>query len=161
MTLHTLTKTPAFVTFALTLAVASLTACGDKTENPPVANNATNPAEKDVPMSAKPAEGKAQPIAVDEETKADKGSKGVTVASGTAMTMNEPTSATGHNEKVIAVTADSHTDSTAEGTADNSGMDKISENDQVIDETPASPDAPKAQEEKSQISNAPTGHKKK
>lgn len=155
----TLGKLPFSGSFAIAMlcAITSLTACSDKPENPPVSNTPTNQTEKDVPMSAKPADTKAQPIAVGEEGKAE---TGAVVASGTAGIEN-PTTADSASAKVVPVVVESGTDATAEGGADNSGMDKISENDQVIDDTPASPDAPKAQEEKSEISNAPTGTKKK
>lgn len=148
----------------ITLVTASLllsgmlVACGNKPENPTVGNT-TNTAEKEVPMSAKPADTKGKPVAIGEEDKAEKGS---VVTSDTAST-NAPvhaSSSTNSTNNVVPVVADSSVAAIAEGGADNSGMDKISENDQVIDDAPASPDAPKAPEENTQISNSPTKHKK-
>lgn len=133
-----------------------LIACGNKPENPAVGSAGAT--EKDVPMSAKPADVKEKPIAVGEE-----GKVGVVAVTSGTVTTDMPMSPTASKDNVVPVIVDSSTDATAEGGVDNSGMDKISESDQVIDDAPASPDAPKAQEgaeAKSDISNRPTTPKK-
>ena len=134
-----------------------LIACGNKPENPAVGSAGAT--EKDVPMSAKPADVKEKPIAVGEE-----GKVGEVVATSSKVATDMPISATAATDNIVPVIVDSNTDATAEDGVDNSGMDKISESDQVIDDAPASPDAPKAQEgaeAKSGISNQPTTPKNK
>lgn len=140
-----------------------LTGCG-KSGDKAIKNDEVKSVEKEVPMSAAPAKTKEAPIAVGE----DSHTKAVapiasSAAEGTVIEPPAPKEATnekvgkGKNKKASAVDGTSN----AEGEADNSAMDSISENDQVIDDAPASPDAPQAKEgsAKATVKNEPV-HKK-
>lgn len=130
----------------------ALMACEKKAENPPIKNSDTFPEQKDVTMSAAPADKKEAPIAVADEGKAKaEVIKATSVPEGTVIT------GTTTEEKMVTTKTDAKAPKTAKGKAaggeeddeeDNSGMDSISENDEVVDDSPASPDAPTAKEDK-------------
>ena len=78
----------------------------------------------------------------------EKNSAAVTEANATVDAGPDATSASGTATPVDAMPASSAEAEAAEdGGADNSDMDKITENDTVIDNAPASPNAPKASDD--------------
>ena len=75
----------------------------------------------------------------------EKNSAAVTEANATVDAGPDATNASGTATTVDAMPAsNTEADATDDGGADNSDMDKITENDTVIDNAPASPNAPKA-----------------
>lgn len=151
--------------YCLLMATAVvLTGCG-KSDDKASKNDEVKPTEKEVPMSAAPAKTKEAPIAVgdDSHTKviapiASSAAEGTVIEPPAPKEAGNEKVGKGKNKKASAVDATLN----AEGEADNSAMDSISENDQVIDDAPASPDAPQAKEgeEKSAVKNEPV-HKRK
>lgn len=110
-------------------SILTLTACHKKTETTDNAAAASVAASQAVPMSAAPA---------DEKNTAAINAANATVDAGPEMASNASATADAAPASGVEVEA------SGEGEADNSGMDKITENDQVIDNEPASPNAPKA-----------------
>lgn len=121
---------------AAVLAVTAITGCSkkdsEKADNAAAASAAEAAA---VPMTAAPANDKGANIAVTEDNAAV--DAGPDATASTAMA----------TDTVPASGVDAEGHEALEGAADNSEMDKISENDQVIDNEPASPNAPRATEE--------------
>lgn len=107
----------------------ALMGCSSEPENPSLS---AKQQIEDEPMSAAPADSKAEPIVISEA-----------VTEKTEST--EPTSvtATADAELSADIVEDKAVDVVE---ADNSEMESISENDEVIDSEPASPDAPTASE---------------
>ncbi len=94
--------------------------------------NKSTAEDEAVPMSAKPADSQDAPI-VEGDTPE------ITDDTATTATAEaQPNEADG--EEIVE-----------EGGEDNSEMDNISENDQVVDDEPASPDAPTASEEPAEV----------
>lgn len=124
-------NTLAKITILSLVSGLTLTACdkkADSTDNAAVASAAESQA---VPMSAAPAD--------------EKNSAAVTEANATVDAGPDATSASGTATTVDAMPASSdEVEAADDGGADNSDMDKITENDTVIDNAPASPNAPKA-----------------
>lgn len=116
-------------------AVLAATGCNKKTQTTDNTAAASVAESQAVPMSAAPADGKRS-VAIDEAN--------ATVDAGPDATNN--TSATATAQALPASGVEVEASGEGEGEADNSDMDKISENDTVIDNEPASPNAPKAQE---------------
>lgn len=137
---NTVSRRPMYQLSILSLAaVLAATGCNKKTETTDNATAASVAESQAIPMSAAPADGKRS-VAIDEaNATVDAGPETVANASATAAAEAIPASGT-------------EVESVSEGEADNSGMDKITENDKVIDNEPASPNAPKAIED----SAAPT-----
>lgn len=140
------------VTLASLMTVATLSGCGDK--DMPKTDNATaaSVAEAAPPMTAAPADDKGTPVMINESN--------ANVDAGNDINASVATSL---DTSASAVATDTpHEAGDVEGGADNSGMDKISENDQVIDNEPASPDAPRASEESNDApkDNAAVGNAK-
>ena len=132
------------LTLATCLAVCLLTACGHKDDKTTADNQAAASATEAAaaPMTAAPADNKGTPAVVNESN--------ATVDAG-------PDVAAASSAGEVEVGASNVAPEEAmDGGADNSGMDKISENDQVIDDQPASPNAPRAPEE----TNAPVHESK-
>jgi len=131
-------------TLVLSMAVA-LTACSKKSDDENTNANAASAAEATAaPMSAAPADDQGNAAVVNENTAAlDAGPDvAASVSADTGMASG---------------TADTNTEA-LEGAVDNSGMDKISENDQVIDNEPASPNAPRADDDATgNVGNARVG----
>nr|WP_314232651.1 hypothetical protein [uncultured Moraxella sp.] len=127
-------NTLAKITILSLVSALTLTACdkkADSTDNAAVASAAESQA---VPMSAAPADEKNSAAVTEANATVDAGPD-ATSASGTAATT------------VDAMPASTEVDATDDGGADNSDMDKITENDTVIDNAPASPNAPKARDD--------------
>lgn len=136
---HSAVSAVAVLTLTGFLSMGALTGCSKK--DPQTTDNATTAsvAETAPPMTATPADEKGTPVVINEtNANVDAGSD---VNASVATSLD--TSASGVSP--VANETDS-----MEGGADNSGMDKISENDQVIDNEPASPDAPRASDEGTQ-----------
>lgn len=120
-----------------------LTACSKTDEQSANAAAASAAEASAVPMTAAPADDQAATAVVNEDTAAaDAGPEAASVAADTGM---------------ASATAAAGDDEALEGAADNSGMDKISENDTVIDNEPASPGAPRADDEGANVGNARVG----
>lgn len=157
--------------FASGLIIASftlsgITGCSNSANDKAIKNEEVKSVAKETPMSAAPAKTKDTPIAVGDDSQpnnhpaaatVDNASEG-TIVEPSAPKITEPASngkaGKGKNQKASAVAITEQ--------ADNSAMDSISENDQVIDDAPASPDAPQAHEagNRATVQNEPV-HKKK
>ena len=125
-------NTLAKITMLSLVSALTLTACDKKTDSTDNAAAASAAESQAVPMSAAPADEKNSAAVTEANANVDAGPD-ATSASGTAAT------------PVDAMPASStEADVTDDGGADNSDMDKITENDTVIDNAPASPNAPKA-----------------
>lgn len=118
----------AYLTAISVTLILTVTGCHKKTDTTAdMAASAT--ASQAVPMSAAPADDNKNPAVINENTAAlDAGPD----AAASAATMDSVASGN---------------DAVEEGGADNSAMDKITENDKVVDNEPASPNAPKAADE--------------
>lgn len=112
-------------------SILTLTACHKKTETTDNAAAASVAESQAVPMSAAPA---------DEKNTAAINAANATVDAGPDMASNASATVSADAAPASGV----EVEASGEGEADNSGMDKITENDQVIDNEPASPNAPKA-----------------
>lgn len=165
----TLSKTGRYQPLGYSILLVSLlamTGCAKGGDDKAIKNQEVKSAEKEVPMSAAPAKTKDNPIAVsdDKPTKADlpianSVTEGTVIESPAPREIaNNEKTGKGKNKKASAV---GETAMAGQEAADNSDMDKISENDEVIDDSPASPDAPQAKEgrEKPVVKNEPL-HKK-
>ena len=128
-------NTLAKITMLSLVSALTLTACDKKTDSTDNNAAAASAAESQaVPMSAAPAD--------------EKNSAAVTEANATVDAGPDATSASGAATPVDAMPASSiEAEAAEDGGADNSDMDKITENDTVIDNAPASPNAPKASDE--------------
>ena len=127
-------NTLAKITMLSLVSALTLTACDKKTDSTDNAAAASAAESQAVPMSAAPAD--------------EKNSAAVTEANATVDAGPDATSASGTATTVDAMPAsNTEADATDDGGADNSAMDKITENDTVIDNAPASPNAPKASDE--------------
>lgn len=130
-------NTLAKITMLSLVSALTLTACDKKTDSTDNAAAASAAESQAVPMSAAPAD--------------EKNSAAVTEANATVDAGPDATSASGTATTVDAMPASNTSNSEAEaaddGGADNSDMDKITENDTVIDNAPASPNAPKASDD--------------
>ena len=113
------------------VAVFALTGCNKKTETQDNAVAASVAESQAVPMSAAPADEKNAAAVNEANATVDAGPDTASNASATVTTDALPASGA---------------EMEGEGAADNSGMDKITENDKVIDNEPASPNAPKETE---------------
>ena len=123
-------NTLAKITMLSLVSALTLTACDKKTDSTDNAAAASAAESQAVPMSAAPAD--------------EKNSAAVTEANATVDAGPDATSASGTATTVDAMPASTEADAADDGGADNSDMDKITENDTVIDNAPASPNAPKA-----------------
>ena len=122
------------ITMLSLVSALTLTACDKKTDSTDNAAAASAAESQAVPMSAAPAD--------------EKNSAAVTEANATVDAGPDATSASGTATTVDAMPAsNTEADATDDGGADNSAMDKITENDTVIDNAPASPNAPKASDD--------------
>lgn len=125
------------ITMLSLVSALTLTACDKKTDSTDNAAAASAAESQAVPMSAAPAD--------------EKNSAAVTEANATVDAGPDATSASGTATTVDAMPASNTSNSEAEavddGGADNSAMDKITENDTVIDNAPASPNAPRASDD--------------
>lgn len=122
------------ITMLSLVSALTLTACDKKTDSTDNAAAASVAESQAVPMSAAPAD--------------EKNSAAVTEANATVDAGPDATSASGTATAVDAMPASSDGVEAADGGgADNSDMDKITENDTVIDNAPASPNAPKASDD--------------
>ena len=127
-------NTLAKITMLSLVSALTLTACDKKTDSTDNAAAASAAESQAVPMSAAPAD--------------EKNSAAVTEANATVDAGPDATSASGTATAVDAMPASSDgVEATDDGGADNSAMDKITENDTVIDNAPASPNAPKASDD--------------
>lgn len=126
-------NTLAKITMLSLVSALTLTACDKKTDSTDNAAAASVAESQAVPMSAAPAD--------------EKNSAAVTEANATVDAGPDATSASGTATTVDAMPASTEADATDDGGADNSDMDKITENDTVIDNAPASPNAPKASDD--------------
>lgn len=130
-------NTLAKITMLSLVSALTLTACDKKTDSTDNAAAASAAESQAVPMSAAPAD--------------EKNSAAVTEANATVDAGPDATSASGTATTVDAMPASNTSNSEAEavddGGADNSDMDKITENDTVIDNAPASPNAPRASDD--------------
>lgn len=127
-------NTLAKITMLSLVSALTLTACDKKTDSTDNAAAASAAESQAVPMSAAPAD--------------EKNSAAVTEANATVDAGPDATSASGTATTVDAMPAsNTEADATDDGGADNSAMDKITENDTVIDNAPASPNAPKASDD--------------
>lgn len=130
-------NTLAKITMLSLVSALTLTACDKKTDSTDNAAAASAAESQAVPMSAAPAD--------------EKNSAAVTEANATVDAGPDATSASGTATTVDAMPASNTSNSEAEavddGGADNSAMDKITENDTVIDNAPASPNAPRASDD--------------
>ena len=127
-------NTLAKITMLSLVSALTLTACDKKTDSTDNAAAASVAESQAVPMSAAPAD--------------EKNSAAVTEANATVDAGPDATSASGTATPVDAMPASSiEAESAEDGGADNSDMDKITENDTVIDNAPASPNAPKASDD--------------
>lgn len=135
---YKITAMPISLVLVSLLTVTSLGGCGDK--DTPKTDNAVaaSAAEAAPPMTAAPADNKGTPVLINEtnSTVDAGGDINTSVATSVAMPASGTASSTTANETGVS-----------EDGADNSGMEKISENDQVIDDQPASPNAPRASDE--------------
>lgn len=127
-------NTLAKITMLSLVSALTLTACDKKADNTDNAAAASAAESQAVPMSAAPADEKNGAAVTEANATVDAGPD-ATSASGTAATT------------VDAMPASTEVDATDDGGADNSDMDKITENDTVIDNAPASPNAPKASDD--------------
>lgn len=127
-------NTLAKITMLSLVSALTLTACDKKTDSTDNAAAASAAESQAVPMSAAPAD--------------EKNSPAVTEANATVDAGPDATSASGTATAVDAMPpSNTEADATDDGGADNSDMDKITENDTVIDNAPASPNAPKASDD--------------
>ena len=127
-------NTLAKITMLSLVSALTLTACDKKTDSTDNAAAASVAESQAVPMSAAPAD--------------EKNSAAVTEANATVDAGPDATSASGTATTVDAMPAsNTEADATDDGGADNSAMDKITENDTVIDNAPASPNAPRASDD--------------
>lgn len=127
-------NTLAKITMLSLVSALTLTACDKKTDSTDNAAAASAAESQAVPMSAAPAD--------------EKNSAAVTEANATVDAGPDATSASGTATTVDAMPAsNTEADATDDGGADNSAMDKITENDTVIDNAPASPNAPRASDD--------------
>ena len=126
-------NTLAKITMLSLVSALTLTACDKKTDSTDNAAAASAAESQAVPMSAAPAD--------------EKNSAAVTEANATVDAGPDATSASGTATTVDAMPASTEADAADDGGADNSAMDKITENDTVIDNAPASPNAPKASDD--------------
>ena len=126
-------NTLAKITMLSLVSALTLTACDKKTDSTDNAAAASAAESQAVPMSAAPAD--------------EKNSAAVTEANATVDAGPDATSASGTATTVDAMPASTEADAADDGGADNSDMDKITENDTVIDNAPASPNAPKASDD--------------
>ena len=126
-------NTLAKITMLSLVSALTLTACDKKTDSTDNAAAASAAESQAVPMSAAPAD--------------EKNSATVTDANATVDTGPDATNASGTATTVDAMPASTEADAADDGGADNSDMDKITENDTVIDNAPASPNAPKASDD--------------
>lgn len=130
-------NTLAKITMLSLVSALTLTACDKKTDSTDNAAAASVAESQAVPMSAAPAD--------------EKNSAAVTEANATVDAGPDATSASGTATPIDAMPASNTSNSEAEavddGGADNSDMDKITENDTVIDNAPASPNAPRASDD--------------
>ena len=126
-------NTLAKITMLSLVSALTLTACDKKTDSTDNAAAASVAESQAVPMSAAPAD--------------EKNSAAVTEANATVDAGPDATSASGTATTVDAMPASTEADAADDGGADNSDMDKITENDTVIDNAPASPNAPKASDD--------------
>ena len=127
-------NTLAKITMLSLVSALTLTACDKKTDSTDNAAAASAAESQAVPMSAAPAD--------------EKNSAAVTEANATVDAGPDATSASGTATAVDAMPpSNTEADATDDGGADNSDMDKITENDTVIDNAPASPYAPKASDD--------------
>lgn len=119
---------------AMTLSVVALSGCGNKAEKTDNQTAASAAEAAAVPMSAAPANETGKPAIINESN---------------AMVDAGPDAAASTADVATATASgvDAAGDEAMDGGADNSAMDKISENDQVIDDQPASPNAPRAADE--------------
>lgn len=143
---HSAVSAVAVLTLTGFLSMGALTGCSKKDATD--VNNATaaSVAEAAPPMTAAPADDKGTPVVINESN--------ANVDAGSDINASVATSL---DTSASAVATDMpHEAGDVEGGADNSGMDKISENDQVIDNEPASPNAPRASEESTGSSQEPT-----
>ena len=123
------------ITMLSLVSALALTACDKKTDGTDNAAAVSVVESQAVPMSAAPADEKNSAAVTEANATVDAGPD-ATSASGTAAT------------PVDAMPASSiEAESAEDGGADNSDMDKITENDTVIDNAPASPNAPKASDD--------------
>lgn len=122
------------ITMLSLVSALALTACDKKTDSTDNAAAASVAESQAVPMSAAPADEKNSAAVTEANATVDAGPD-ATSASGTAAT------------PVDAMPASTEADAADDGGADNSAMDKITENDTVIDNAPASPNAPKASDD--------------
>lgn len=120
---------------AVGLGIGGLTAC-QKPDEPAAETTAASVTEpQTMPMSAAPADddNNAPPLINENTAALDAGPDvNANAASADAPVNDQLPAATGADGEPL------------EGAVDNSGMDNISENDQVIDNEPADPNAPKA-----------------
>ena len=127
-------NTLAKITMLSLVSALTLTACDKKTDSTDNAAAASAAESQAVPMSAAPAD--------------EKNSAAVTEANATVDAGPDATSASGTATTVDAMQSSSdEVEAADDGGADNSDMDKITENDTVIDNAPASPNAPKASDD--------------
>lgn len=126
-------NTLAKITMLSLVSALTLTACDKKTDSTDNAAAASAAESQAVPMSAAPAD--------------EKNSAAVTEANATVDAGPDATNASGTATTVDAMPASTEADAADDGGADNSDMDKITENDTVIDNAPASPNAPKASDD--------------
>ena len=127
-------NTLAKITMLSLVSALTLTACDKKTDRTDNAAAASAAESQAVPMSAAPAD--------------EKNSAAVTEANATVDAGPDATSASGTATTVDAMPASiDEVEAADDGGADNSDMDKITENDTVIDNAPASPNAPKASDD--------------
>lgn len=147
-------KSATFV-LALTLPML-LVACEKNAENPAIKNSETVTEQKDVSMSAAPADKKEAPIAVADGGKAV-ADKAISMPDSTVVTTTTTKEKTVTTDKPDAKKSNAKNAPPVEeeDEEDNSGMDSISEDDEVVDDSPASPDAPTAKDEPAKSSKAP------
>jgi len=127
-------NTLAKITMLSLVSALTLTACDKKTDSTDNAAAASAAESQAVPMSAAPAD--------------EKNSAAVTEANATVDAGPDATSASAAATTVDAMPpSNTEADAADDGGADNSDMDKITENDTVIDNAPASPNAPKASDD--------------
>lgn len=116
-------------------AVSGLSACQKHDEQAAETTAASVTEPQTMPMSAAPADddNNAPPLINENTAALDAGPDvNANAASADASVNDQLPAATGADGEPL------------EGAVDNSGMDSISENDQVIDDEPADPNAPKA-----------------
>lgn len=131
-------NTLAKITMLSLVSALTLTACDKKTDSTDNAAAASAAESQAVPMSAAPADEKNSAAVTEANATVDAGPD-ATSASGTAATPVDAMPASN--------TSNSEAEAADDGAADNSDMDKITENDTVIDNAPASPNAPKASDD--------------